>query len=174
MQVRDGDTWTDVPPLPGSFICNIGDMLEKATGGVYRSTPQRVQNTSSRYRVSMPFFFDPGCPFAWQTSVWIRRVAELRDVAVGWRFISLKVLNEARIGTDAGYDESWQASHYAGLYAHRVCDEVRQRFDNAAVGRLYTVLGEAFHKGQRRPEINADPVGFMKEMLSTAGLPVES
>src|SRR4051812_15406760 len=43
----------------------------------------------------LEFFFDPGCPFAWVTSVWVRRVAELRDVKVGWRFISLKFINEA-------------------------------------------------------------------------------
>jgi 2-hydroxychromene-2-carboxylate isomerase len=29
------------------------------------------------------FFFDPGCPFAWLTSVWIRRVIELRGIKVG-------------------------------------------------------------------------------------------
>ena len=60
LTVRTGDQLIDAPPIAGSFVCNIGDMLEKATGGVYRSTPHRVQNTSSRYRVSMPFFFDPG------------------------------------------------------------------------------------------------------------------
>ena len=36
------------------------------------------------------FFFDPGCPFAWQTSVWIRRVIELRGIKGGWRVISLE------------------------------------------------------------------------------------
>ena len=35
------------------------------------------------------FFFDPGCPFAWQTSVWLRRVVEMRGIRIGWRFISL-------------------------------------------------------------------------------------
>lgn len=65
LEVRDGDTWRAVPPVPGSFVCNIGDMLEKATGGVYRSTPHRVQNRSGAYRVSMPFFLDPG----WDTRV---------------------------------------------------------------------------------------------------------
>ncbi len=29
------------------------------TGGLYRSTPYRVRNTSSRHRLSFPFFFDP-------------------------------------------------------------------------------------------------------------------
>ena len=65
LQVRDGESWLDVPPVPGAFVCNIGDMLEKATGGVYRSTPHRVLNTSSQYRVSMPCFVDPG----WDTRV---------------------------------------------------------------------------------------------------------
>lgn len=117
------------------------------------------------------FFFDPVCPWAWVTSRWVVEVQGLRGLDVTWRFISLRVLNEARIGTDEGYDQAFQASHFAGVYAHRVCDEVRLRFDNAAVGRLFTALGEAFHKGQRRPEINADPVGFMREMLTVAGLP---
>ena len=60
LQVRTGVEWVDVPPVDGAFVCNIGDMLERATGGVYRSTPHRVRNDSDRSRVSMPFFFDPG------------------------------------------------------------------------------------------------------------------
>src|SRR5262249_46530995 len=41
------------------FICNIGDMLDRLTRGIYRSTPHRVLNTARRDRLSFPFFFDP-------------------------------------------------------------------------------------------------------------------
>ncbi|MEV6149741.1 2-oxoglutarate and iron-dependent oxygenase domain-containing protein [Nonomuraea sp. NPDC052129] len=60
LQVHTSSGWIDAPPLPGTFVCNIGDMLDKLTGGLYRSTPHRVRNLSGNERLSYPFFFDPG------------------------------------------------------------------------------------------------------------------
>lgn len=61
LEVRTvGGEWMPAPPVEGSFVCNLGDMLERMTGGLYRSTPHRVRNTSGRSRISIPFFFDPG------------------------------------------------------------------------------------------------------------------
>ena len=59
LQVKSKSGWIDAPPIPGSFVCNIGDMLELMTGGLYKSTPHRVKNISNRNRLSFPFFFDP-------------------------------------------------------------------------------------------------------------------
>lgn len=60
LQVRSKSTWVEAPPIANTFVCNIGDMLDRLTGGLYRSTPHRVRNLSGRARMSMPLFFDPG------------------------------------------------------------------------------------------------------------------
>lgn len=59
LEVRSRSRWVSAPPIPGSFVCNIGDMLDRMTRGLFRSTPHRVRNPAPRDRLSFPFFFDP-------------------------------------------------------------------------------------------------------------------
>ena len=59
LEVFSDDRWLSVEPIPNTFVCNIGDMLERLTNGLYRSTPHRVRNISGRTRLSFPLFYDP-------------------------------------------------------------------------------------------------------------------
>lgn len=60
LQVRHGDAWVDAPPLPGSLIVNIGELLEWATAGYLRATVHRVvSEPGTGDRISVPYFFNP-------------------------------------------------------------------------------------------------------------------
>ncbi|KAG0457302.1 hypothetical protein HPP92_022459 [Vanilla planifolia] len=50
--------WEDVPQIYGAFIINVGDMLERWTNCLFRSTLHRVVATGKE-RYSLAFFLDP-------------------------------------------------------------------------------------------------------------------
>jgi isopenicillin N synthase-like dioxygenase len=59
LEVKTKSDWVTAPPIASSFVCNIGDMLDRMTGGHYLSTPHRVRNLAGHDRLSFAFFFDP-------------------------------------------------------------------------------------------------------------------
>ncbi len=67
LQVQNGDgDWIDAPPIDGTIVVNLGEMIQLITGGYYLATPHRVKNITymdgqggSRGRFSMPYFWNP-------------------------------------------------------------------------------------------------------------------
>jgi isopenicillin N synthase-like dioxygenase len=58
LEVRVDGQWVEVPPTDDAIVCNLGDMLERASGGRFRSTPHRVR-LPAEDRYSFPLFLDP-------------------------------------------------------------------------------------------------------------------
>lgn len=58
IQTLEGD-WIDAPPMLNAFIVNLGDLLERWTNGLFRSTVHRVLTSGERERYSIPFFYQP-------------------------------------------------------------------------------------------------------------------
>lgn len=60
LEVEDlSGRWIPAPPIPGTLIVNVGDLLARWTDGAYRSTPHRVINRSGRERLSLVLCYDP-------------------------------------------------------------------------------------------------------------------
>lgn len=58
LQVEVDGTWVEAPGRAGAFIVNIGELLERASGGYLRATRHRVTLTGTP-RISIAYFFNP-------------------------------------------------------------------------------------------------------------------
>ncbi len=60
LQVEDANgQWLHAPPIEGTLVVNVADLLSRWTGGAYKSTPHRVINSSGKERLSLVLAFDP-------------------------------------------------------------------------------------------------------------------
>jgi predicted DsbA family dithiol-disulfide isomerase len=90
------------------------------------------------------FFFDPMCPWAYQTSLWIREVREQTGLAITWRFFSLEEVNRVE-----PKPHPWERSWAYGFSQMRVGALLRRQGPEA-VDRWYAGVGHAFHTEGRK------------------------
>jgi 2-hydroxychromene-2-carboxylate isomerase len=90
------------------------------------------------------FYFDPMCPWAYQTSVWIRRVRREVPLEITWRCFSLEEINRPE-----GKRHPWERPIAYGWTPMRVAVWLR-RIDMDLCDRWYEAAGHALHEDGRR------------------------
>jgi 2-hydroxychromene-2-carboxylate isomerase len=108
------------------------------------------------------FHFDVMCPWAYQTSLWMRDVRDRLGLTVNWRFFSLEEVNRRE-----GKKHPWEREWSYGWSMMRI-GVVLRRTDMALLDAWYERAGRALHVEGHKPhepdvarhlldEIGADP-----------------
>lgn len=114
------------------------------------------------------FHFDPQCPLAWRTALWVREARDLRPLDIHWRLFSLEVVNRKE-GVEPDYvnGNGWAALRSLAL--------ARRQRGNEGIEKLYVALGNAAHgrkEGIRQPgatlEAAAREAGFEPGFVEAA------
>ena len=91
------------------------------------------------------FHFDVMCPWAYQTSVWIRDVRRQTGLMIDWRFFSLEEINRTE-----GKKHPWERDWSYGWGMMRVAALLR-RTSMDDCDRFYEAAGRALHVEGRKP-----------------------
>ena len=91
------------------------------------------------------FHFDIMCPYAYQTSLWMREVRDAAGIDVRWRFFSLEEINRAE-----GKKHPWEREWSYGWSMMRIGAYLRRQ-DMDLLDRWYEGAGKALHVDRRKP-----------------------
>ncbi|HMJ74681.1 MAG TPA: DsbA family protein [Iamia sp.] len=95
--------------------------------------------------LAVDFHFDIMCPYAFQTSLWMREVRDRTGLEVRWRFFSLEEVNRTE-----GKKHPWEREWSYGWSMMRVGARLR-RDDPALLDAWYEAAGAALHVDGRKP-----------------------
>ncbi len=107
---------------------------------------------------SVDFHFDVMCPYAYQTSLWMREVRERVGVDIGWRFFSLEEINRGE-----GKKHPWERDWSYGWSMMRIGAWLR-RVDMELLDRWYLAAGRALHVEGRKPHRPEVAAEILEEM----------
>lgn len=109
---------------------------------------------------AVDFHFDIMCPYAFQTSGWIREVRDHAGIEVRWRFFSLEEINRVE-----GKKHPWEREWSYGWSMMRIGARLR-RDDPALLDAWYAKAGAALHLEGRKPHEPA----VARHLLAELGL----
>ena len=101
--------------------------------------------SSTQTPTAVDFHFDIMCPYAYQTSRWIRNVRAATGLEVRWRFFSLEEVNR-----EEGKKHPWEREWSYGWSMMRIGALLR-RTDMDLLDRWYEAAGRALHEEGRKP-----------------------
>ncbi|MGI8939315.1 MAG: DsbA family protein [Iamia sp.] len=113
---------------------------------------------------AVDFHFDIMCPYAFQTSLWIREVRDLTGLEVRWRFFSLEEVNRVEDKL-----HPWEREWSYGWSMMRVGARLR-RDDPALLDTWYAKAGAALHVQGRKPHQPEVARELLREMDLDPGL----
>jgi len=119
-----------------------------------------VPEAPSEVPTEIDFHFDVMCPWAYQSSLWMREVRDLLGLTVNWRFFSLEEINRRE-----GKKHPWEREWSYGWSMMRIGALLR-RTDMAQLDAWYARAGRALHEEGHKPH---DPV-VARHLLEEIGL----
>ncbi|MBK7021425.1 MAG: DsbA family protein [Candidatus Microthrix parvicella] len=124
------------------------------------AAPAGTQTSSGPSPTRVDFHFDVLCPYAYQTSKWIRSVRDQLGITIDWRFFSLEEINRVE-----GRKHPWEREWSYGWSIMRIGALLRRR-SNDDLARWYERTGRALHEEGQRPH---DPA-VARHLLAELGL----
>ena len=121
-----------------------------------------MSDTTAPTRVA--FHFDVICPWAYQTSLWMREVRDRLGLEVDWRFFSFEEVNRGE-----GKKHPWEREWSYGWSMMRV-GAFLKREDPALNDAWYLKAGTALHVEGRKPHEPAVARALLTEMDLDPGI----